>query len=88
MLEKTVKEAIRSEFARHGEDTGSPEVQVALITKRIELLTEHFKRHKKDFNSRRGFLQLIGQRRRLLRHLREEDPARYQELLKRLKLRK
>ncbi|HOL67580.1 MAG TPA: 30S ribosomal protein S15 [bacterium] len=88
MLEKTVKLEIEKNFGRHEKDTGSPEVQVALLTKRIEALSQHFKKHRKDTNSRRGFLKLIGRRRRLLRYLQSTDPARYQEVLKKLQLRK
>mgnify|MGYP000067659276 CR=1 FL=1 len=88
MLEKEVKEQIKKEFGRHENDTGSPEVQIALLTKRIENLANHFKIHKKDFNSRRGFLKLIGRRRKLLRYLRETDPEKYQEVVKKLNLRK
>ena len=76
------------QFRRHGTDTGSPEVQVALLTKRIELLTEHFKTHAKDHLSRRGLLKLVGQRRRLLDYLRGIDHARYRDLIQRLGLRR
>ena len=88
MLEKTLKETIVKDFGRNEQDTGSPEVQVALVTKRIESLNEHFKKYRKDTNSRRGFLKLIGQRRRLLRYLQKTDPLKYQEVLKKLNLRK
>ncbi|MCM8769281.1 MAG: 30S ribosomal protein S15, partial [Candidatus Omnitrophica bacterium] len=67
-MEKSVKLAIEKDFGRHEKDTGSPEVQVALLSKRIEALSEHFKIHKKDTNSRRGFLRLIGKRRKLLKY--------------------
>jgi small subunit ribosomal protein S15 len=76
------------QFRRHGTDTGSPEVQVALLTKRILHLTEHFKTHAKDHLSRRGLLKLVGQRRRLLDYLRGVDHARYRDLIKRLGLRR
>ena len=76
------------QFQRHGTDTGSPEVQVALLTKRIELLTGHFKTHAKDHLSRRGLLKLVGQRRRLLDYLRGIDHARYRDLIQRLGLRR
>lgn len=82
------KEQIISNFRRHGHDTGSPEVQVALLTKRIEYLTEHFKTHVKDHHSRRGLLMLVGQRRRLLEYLRQKDLARYRSLIERLGLRR
>ena len=88
MLEKAVKETVRRDFGRHESDTGSTEVQIALLTRRIEFLTQHFKTHRKDFNSRRGFLKLIGQRRSLLKYLQRNDAARYQEVLKKLNLRK
>jgi small subunit ribosomal protein S15 len=82
------KEQIISEFRRHERDSGSPEVQVALITKRIEYLTEHFKAHAKDHHSRRGLLMLVGQRRRLLEYLRQKDLTRYRALIERLGLRR
>ncbi|MDD5563601.1 MAG: 30S ribosomal protein S15 [Thermoanaerobaculaceae bacterium] len=82
------KEQIISDFRRHDLDSGSPEVQVALITKRIEYLTEHFKVHAKDHHSRRGLLMLVGQRRRLLEYLRRKDLARYRALIERLGLRR
>jgi small subunit ribosomal protein S15 len=84
----TNKEQIISDFRRHDHDSGSPEVQVALITKRIEYLTEHFKVHAKDHHSRRGLLMLVGQRRRLLEYLRRKDLARYRALIERLGLRR
>ncbi|NWG01109.1 MAG: 30S ribosomal protein S15 [Thermoanaerobaculaceae bacterium] len=82
------KEQIIADFRRHDHDTGSPEVQVALLTKRIEYLTEHFKVHTKDHHSRRGLLMLVGQRRRLLEYLRHKDLARYRTLIERLGLRR
>ena len=75
-------------FARSAGDTGSPEVQIALLTERITHLTEHFKTHAKDHHSRRGLLKLVGQRRRLLDYLRSNDTDRYAELIKRLGIRK
>lgn len=72
----------------HGKDTGSPEVQVALMTARIEYLTEHFKTHKKDHHSRRGLLKLVGQRRKLLDYLKKKDVERYRTVVQRLGLRK
>jgi len=82
------KEQIITDFRRHGHDTGSPEVQVALLTKRIEYLTEHFKTHSKDHHSRRGLLMLVGQRRRLLEYLKGKDLNRYRSLIERLGLRR
>ncbi len=88
MLEKSVKEKLRQDFGRHSTDTGSPEVQIAILTKRIEALGEHFKKYPKDFNSRRGLLKLIGRRRRLLKYLQARDFTAYQALIEKLKLRK
>lgn len=82
------KDQIIADFRRHEHDTGSPEVQVALLTKRIEYLTDHFKVHAKDHHSRRGLLMLVGQRRRLLEYLRRKDLARYRTLIERLGLRR
>lgn len=75
-------------YRQHPADTGSPEVQVALLTERINELTEHFKIHKKDHHSRRGLLKIVSQRRRLLDYLRRYDAARYQSLIERLGLRR
>ncbi|HUL60919.1 MAG TPA: 30S ribosomal protein S15 [Anaeromyxobacteraceae bacterium] len=75
-------------YRRHDSDTGSPEVQVALLTERIAYLTEHFKTHKKDHHSRRGLLKLVGQRRRLLDYLRIADQGRYKSLIDQLGIRK
>ncbi len=80
--------ALISEHARKPGDTGSPEVQVALLSERIGNLTEHLKTHAKDFHSRRGLLMLVGQRRRLLDYLKAKDSARYQALIGRLSLRR
>lgn len=88
MLEKTTKEKVKQDFGRHPNDTGSPEVQIALMTKRIEALTEHFKQFPKDFNSRRGLLKLIGRRRRLLKYLKTKNFPAYQSLIEKLNLRK
>lgn len=82
------KEAIIKEFGRHDKDTGSPEVQVALLTERISQLTEHLKTHKHDEHSRRGLLKLVGQRRRHLRYISNQDPDAYRALLSRLGLRR
>lgn len=82
------KNEIIGKFKKHEKDTGSPEVQVALLTERINHLTEHFKVHKKDFHSRRGLLKLVGQRRRLLDYLKKKDLGRYRGLIKDLGLRR
>ena len=87
-LKQEAKAAIMAEFKLHDLDTGSPEVQVALITTRIKEITEHLSIHKKDFHSRRGLLKLIGQRRRLLNYLASKDIQRYRKLIKALGLRK
>ncbi len=87
-LDAAVKSQIMSEYATHEGDTGSPEVQVAMLTQRILDLTEHLKEHKHDHHSRRGLLLLVGQRRRLLGYLREKDIARYRALIERLGLRR
>ncbi len=85
--EKT-KQSIITEYATHDGDTGSPEVQVALLSHRIAHLTEHLKVHKHDHHSRRGLLLLVGQRRRLLNYLQRDDIARYRSLIERLGLRR
>ncbi len=82
------KTEIIEEYRTHGSDTGSPEVQVALLTKRINGLTEHFKAHKKDHHSRRGLLMLVSQRKSLLEYLKRKNEERYRGLIKRLGLRK
>ncbi|HOV63788.1 MAG TPA: 30S ribosomal protein S15 [Spirochaetia bacterium] len=87
-LTKEQKEAVIKEFGQNEKDTGRTEVQIALLTKRIEALTEHFKVNKKDHNSRRGLLQMVGQRRRLLNYLKRTDLEKYRELIKKLELRK
>jgi len=87
-LDSTTKKTILSEHARGAGDTGSPEVQVALLTKRIQGLTEHLKVHKHDHHSRRGLLLLVGQRRRLLQYLARKDINRYRELIEKLGLRR
>ncbi|MGY8992553.1 MAG: 30S ribosomal protein S15 [Rhodospirillales bacterium] len=76
------------EYARVKGDTGSPEVQVAILTERIKNLTEHLKIHKKDFHSRRGLLMMVGQRRRLLDYVRSNEQKRYEDLIKRLEIRR
>ena len=87
-LSKDKKAAIVSEFARSKGDTGSVEVQVALLTDRINTLTEHMKEHKHDYHTNRGLLQLVGKRKSLLDYLKREDVQRYRELIEKLKLRK
>ena len=87
-LSKVEKETVIQDFHRHSTDTGSPEVQIALLTTRIQQLTEHLKEHKHDEHSRRGLLKLVGQRRRHLNYLSRKDPDRYQEMLQRLGLRR
>ena len=82
------KQGVIEQFRLHQTDTGSPEVQVALLSQRIEHLTEHFKIHLKDHHSRRGLLKLVGQRRRLLDYLKNNDFERYQGLIQRLGIRK
>ncbi len=85
-IEKKTK--IIDEFKIHSRDTGSAEVQIALLTKRVNMLAEHFKLHKKDFHSRRGLLVLVGRRRRFLDYLKKKDFKKYEEILEKLKLRK
>jgi small subunit ribosomal protein S15 len=82
------KRDVMTDFATKGDDTGSPEVQVAVLTERIGNLTEHLKAHKKDFASRRGLLMMVGRRRRLLDYLRRKEQSRYQTLIERLGLRR
>lgn len=86
-LEKDVKSAIIGEHARSEQDTGSSEVQIALLTKRIKDLTEHLKIHKKDHHTRRGLLKLVGQRRRLLAYVKKTDIGRYRDLIAKLGIR-
>jgi small subunit ribosomal protein S15 len=85
---KAQKASVISGYKTHGTDTGSPEVQVALLSERINYLTEHFKSHPKDHHSRRGLLQLVGRRRRLLDYLKGKDLERYRGLIERLGIRK
>ena len=87
-LSKLEKDTVIKDFHRHPTDTGSPEVQIAILTTRINQLTEHLKQHKHDEHSRRGLLKLVGQRRRHLTYLSRKDPDRYKEILQRLGLRK
>lgn len=88
MLDKENKEQIIKDFRIHENDTGSPEVQVAIFTKRINLLTKHLQIHKKDHHSRRGLLKMVGKRRRILNYLLKKDINRYQTLINKLGLRK
>jgi small subunit ribosomal protein S15 len=87
-LSKSEKQAIIEEYSRSPEDTGSPEVQVALLTSRISQLTEHLKEHKHDEHSRRGLIKMVGRRRRHLTYLSRQSPDRYKEIIKRLGLRR
>lgn len=87
-LEPGAKTRVITNFRLHDSDTGSPEVQIALLSQRIEQLTEHFKTHKKDHHSRRGLLKLVSQRRRQLDYLKKVDVDRYRSVLQRLNLRK
>ena len=88
MLAKQEKTKIISDFETHGGDTGSPEVQIALLTKRINELTEHLKIHRKDHASRRGLLKMVGTRSALLKYVNKQDVKRYREIISRLSLRK
>jgi small subunit ribosomal protein S15 len=87
-LEVVQKQKVVKQYQRSGTDTGSPEVQIALLTERINGLTEHFKTHVKDFHSRRGLLKLVSQRRKLLDYLKRKDADKYRDLIERLSLRK
>jgi small subunit ribosomal protein S15 len=88
VLSKDRKTEVIGSYRTHDGDTGSPEVQVALLSERINYLTDHFKTHAKDHHSRRGLLKLVGQRRRLLDYLKRKDTDRYADLIKRLGIRK
>ena len=87
-ITKEKKSELIKEFATKEGDTGSPEVQIAILSERIKNLTEHMKDHKKDFSSRRGLMMMVGQRRRLLDYVKSRDAAKYDSLIKRLGLRK
>jgi small subunit ribosomal protein S15 len=87
-LTKERKKEVIGTYKKHEADTGSPEVQIALLTERINMLTEHFKTHKKDHHSRRGLLKLVGQRRRQLDYLKSKDIERYREIITKLGIRK
>lgn len=86
MLDKAKKESLMKKFATHAGDTGSPQVQIAILTEQILELTEHLKMHKKDFSSRRGLQKMVGQRSRLLAYLQNTDAPAFEELVKKLKL--
>ncbi len=88
VLTPEAKKEIIERFKLHDKDTGSPEVQIALLSSRIKYLTEHFKVHKKDHHSRRGLLKLVGQRRRLLNYLKKKDMERYRNVIRELGIRK
>ena len=88
MLATEKKQEIINSFKKHESDTGSPEVQIAILTERITYLTEHFKIHKKDHHSRRGLLKLVGQRRRLLDYLKGKELGRYKTVIERLGIRR
>lgn len=87
-LQREVKQELISKYKTHDSDTGSPEVQIALLTKRIEGLTEHFKSHVKDNHSRRGLLKMVSQRRQLLDYLKRQNVERYQQVIAKLGIRK
>jgi small subunit ribosomal protein S15 len=87
-LARETKSEVINNYKKHDSDTGSPEVQIALLTERINGLTEHFKTHKKDHTSRRGLLKMVGHRRRLLEYLKKKDIERYRKLIERLGIRK
>lgn len=88
MLDKKQKDRIIAKFKTHAKDTGSPEVQVAILTAEIKELTEHLKLHKKDFSSRRGLIKKVSQRRKLLHYLQREDVESYEKLIKQLKIKR
>ena len=87
-LDKKKKEEVISKFKGHNSDTGSPEVQIALLSERLSSLTSHFQTHKKDHHSRRGLLKIVGQRRSLLDYLKKRNRERYEEVIKQLGIRK
>ena len=88
MLLKSEKQAIMKEYATHEGDTGSPEVQIAVLTAQINRLTEHFKEHKHDYHSQRGLMKMVGRRKNMLAYLKNKDLERYKSLIARLGLRK
>lgn len=87
-MNKETKKTVIHEFSRHSDDTGSPEVQIALLSNRISYLTDHLRTHKHDESSRRGLLKMVGRRRRLLTYIRKKDYQRYQALTDRLNIRR
>ncbi len=88
VMTSEAKNKVIEEYSQHEGDTGSPEVQIALLTNRIVYLTDHFKVHKKDFHSKTGLLKMVGKRRKLLKYLKNKDIQRYRDLIARLGLRK
>jgi small subunit ribosomal protein S15 len=88
VLELDKKKEIIGGYQKHEKDTGSPEVQIALLSSRIQYLTDHFKTHKKDHHSRRGLLKIVGQRRRILDYLKKKDVERYRSIIQRLGIRR
>ena len=86
MLDTTKKKRIIEKYKTHATDTGSPQVQIAILTEEVKDLTEHLKMHKKDFSSRKGLLKKVGERRRLMKYLKREDPKSYDELMSKLKV--
>jgi len=88
MLDKKKKDRIIEKYKTHKNDTGSPEVQIAILTAEIKELTEHLKNHKKDFSSRRGLIKKVSQRRRLIHYLQRENPKSYEDITKKLKIKK
>ena len=88
MLTKEEKTQVIEDHKVHANDTGSPEVQVAILTNRINYLTEHFKTHKKDYHSKTGLMKMVGRRKRLLEYVKKQDVSRYEALIKKLGLRK
>ena len=88
MLSKETKTKVIKEYKTNEEDTGSPEVQIAIITERINDLSKHFSEHKKDYHSRTGLMKLVGRRKRLLEYLKSQDVNRYEKIIQRLNLRK
>ena len=88
MLAKDKKKSVIEKFKKHPKDSGSASIQVALLSERIKYITDHLKKHKKDFHTRRGLLALVGRRRRLLDYLKKQDPTHYEGVLKELDLKK
>lgn len=88
MLDKKKKDRIIEKYKTHEKDTGSPEVQIAILTAEIKELTEHLKMHKKDFSSRRGLLKKVSQRRKLVHYLQRENPESYEDIIKKLKIKR